>query len=677
MLRRHLGFILACTLICVVASIIYLIIQKPVYEATATLRIDPARASSLGVSDNPLGSAVDPTSLISTEIAVLEGDGVARRTLATLPSGTHLSYVQNPQETLPLSERAQSLNAQQQQILDDFKLNVSAKQIEGTQLIAVNFRDQNPDVAATVVNQLVQAYEVETFQDRDNSVSQLRTWLSNEMAALRAQVETSQKKLAAFQEANNIIGTPGTSTTVSDRLRLLNDSLAAAQATRITKEAELRAARAGDPATLSALFPNPHLEALQKEQATLLARAGELSAKFGSRYPPLLEVNRELQQLNMEISADLTSVQRRLKQEFDAAQATQNMLQNEYDKQTQLAYSLNRNQAEYAVLQAEVASSKDLYDTLRRKLQQASVDAEVNGLATILVDSARTPTKPVLPKKWLILGASILLGLFAGSTAALLREANSDHLLNGTQLRDASPYQTLAVISRDRGANGKGKFGRATSSDPLVTLRAPSSTAAEGYRALRNAVLLSGHAPKTLLMTSSGMEEGVQTVAANYAVVLAQAGFSVLLVDADLLNPTLHNEFNVANEAGLSDYLAGPVSAHPRAYPIEGVKGLHLVPAGAGAESVSSTSVWHRLQPTLQRWASEYDYVVLQAAPVAMVSDTLLLATWASGVVLVTRYNTTKIGALEKLMESLRKTTSTVLGVVVCDVPNAIIDSSF
>src|ERR1700735_919756 len=172
------------------------------------------------------------------------------------------------------------------------------------------------------------------------------------------------------------------------------------------------------------------------------------------------------------------------------------MLQAEYDEQTQTAYARNRNEAEYAALQSEVTSSRELYDTLRRKLQQASIDAEVSGVNTMPVESARVPSKPIEPKKMLVLVSGMIIGIFAGISSAFLVETTSGKLRTIHQIEEEAGYDILATIPRElpeRRLNSGSVTQGVGRRQPLITLREPRSSAAEAYRSLRNAILLSTH----------------------------------------------------------------------------------------------------------------------------------------------------------------------------------------
>ncbi|WP_433966852.1 hypothetical protein [Tunturiibacter gelidiferens] len=119
---------------------------------------------------------------------------------------------------------------------------ITVKQINGTQLINVTVRSSDPNVAAAIDNAVVRAYTLQTFENRAHSVAELRTWLSSQMDDLKNHVEVAQAKLTDFEEANEVVGTPGASNTISDRLHFLSERLSTLQSERIEKEAQMRAA---------------------------------------------------------------------------------------------------------------------------------------------------------------------------------------------------------------------------------------------------------------------------------------------------------------------------------------------------------------------------------------------------------------------------------------------------
>ena len=273
--------------------------------------------------------------------------------------------------------------------------------------------------------------------------------------------------------------------------------------------------------------------------------------------------------IDAEINRSVENAKSGIKEQYEAASQAEGMLQREYDIQTEKAYSLNRGQAEYAVLQAEGASSRELYDTLQYKLQQAGIVAGLNGVNTMSVDVARVPLRSVEPKIPVILGFGLAAGLFVGISFSFLKDAVSEKVQDAEQLERALGYPLLALIPHlnlKAPSPVKGELISPTKpmQPEIVTFSEPLSRGAEAYRTLRNSLLLSSLDvdSKTILITSTLAGEGKSSVAVNYATVLAQKGSKVLIVDGDLRRPTLHTRFGVKNGPGLSNLLLEKQSAN-------------------------------------------------------------------------------------------------------------------
>jgi succinoglycan biosynthesis transport protein ExoP len=620
----------------------------------------------------------DISQVIKTEIAIIKSDAVAIRTLNSLSDPEYFAFSGMHRTSGLIPQDAAVVTPQQQKVVDRLELQTAVKQVDETQLVNVAFRNRNPITAALIVNHLVAAYAVQNFTSRDDSVAQLRTWLTAQMGTLKNEVDTSQSKLATFQEQNSIIGTDGTSNTITDRLRFLNDRLAMAQADRITKEAQLRAAKTGDPGALAALYPNPRLQALEGEQGTLFTQYAQLSAKFGPKYGPLVEYKKVLNAIHGEITDSVQSVQHQLQQEYETALATQKMLQDQYNDQAARAYALNHSQAEYAALQSEVTSNRELYDTLRHKLQQAGIDAEVSGVNTMLVESARVPSRPIAPKKTLVIAGGAIIGLFAGIASAFLVESTSGKLRSLNLIEKQLGYPVLATIPRELASTKPKLLGNSRSRhiiEPLgslITITQPRSRTSEAYRSLRNAILLSPQREtiKSVLIATALPEEGIDEVTVNFALILAQTGFRVLVVDADLRCPSLHRHFGIENQPGLSDHLLGTPTSKLITQPTKDLRNLYLLTAGKEVlphcESVASES----FKASLRIWEDQFDFIILKSAPLLVVSDSLPLASWVDAVMLSVCYENADSRTLNVVQTMLRRTDIQIAGVIVNDVPD-------
>ena len=150
-LRAHKWFILTCTLVCLLSSALYVSLKAPVYEAVASVRVDPGRAGSLGLNDMVAAPLADSGNAVNTEIAVIKSDGVAIRTLNSLTNDEFRTYTGLPKDQIAIPLYSEVLSAPQGNLIALLKANTTVKQEEGTQLVDISFRDKNPQVAAMIV----------------------------------------------------------------------------------------------------------------------------------------------------------------------------------------------------------------------------------------------------------------------------------------------------------------------------------------------------------------------------------------------------------------------------------------------------------------------------------------------------------------------------------------------
>ena len=199
----------------------------------------------------------------------------------------------------------------------------------------------------------------------------------------------------------------------------------------------------------------------------------------------------------------------------------------------------------------------------------------------------------------------------------------------------------------------------------LVTQNDPKNPAAEAYRVIRTSVQFAqaGKELQTIALTSCTPNEGKSTTIANLAVVLTQAGKSVLLIDCDMRNPTVHKNFNLSNKIGLSSCISMG-TALADAVQATGIEGLDALTAGVIPPNPSELLGSERMQNILQRAKEEYDYVLIDTPPVLPVTDSLVLGRMVDGLILVIDSGEIKVEMAREVKNQLMHSGANILGVV-------------
>jgi polysaccharide biosynthesis transport protein len=648
-LIRHRRFIAISGLVCLICAGAYLYLHAPMYAAYAMVRLDPYRAGSLGVGDPNSSNAPNQSEVVHTEISLMKSHGVAIHVLNSLSPETYEEVTESDRGNYPLPASVTQLTAAQIDAIKTFELKIDVRLTDGTQIIMVGAADHDPHTAAQLANELVVAYQFQSEAARALAVKQLQASLTDQIQSITRSMDSAQEKLAAFQLEHRILGTADSSNTATDGLRALSDRLAAANADRIQKSAALKAAEGADPNTLASLYPNPRVSELLSQQGVLTTKRAEMTIKYDANYPALMALDKQLKSIDTELSANAQEVRDRLRHDFRAALSVENMLQQEYQQQTTEAYEVNRNQAGYAALLAEVSSDRELAQGLQRKVQQAVTDAEVSGVNVIPIDAAAVPTIPIGHSKGVVLGAALLIGLFAGSAVVLIRDSTSGELRESRQIEQASRLPVLAVLPRRR---------RKSVANTLV-----DDTA---YRTLRDRLLLSDrvNTDHSLLMVGVSPEESASVCAVNLAISFAQAGRKTLVVDANFEAPSLHEHLDGMTGEGLSELLEGAKHI-PYVATNEGDGLLFGLPAGCRTDRARGELASERFATYLGRWSRDFDEVLLIGPPLLASSESLLLADRADEVLLVVGQSTTGLDQLLKAREMLQQINATVVGMFV------------
>jgi len=454
----------------------------------------------------------------------------------------------------------------------------------------------------------------------------------------------------------------------------LNKELTLAEADRIQKESRYRLAQTGNPELIATADSTSLLSKLQQQESDLRTQIAQSEVQLGPSHPRIRELNNQLLRVQTSLRAEHDKLGARIKTEFQAASQRESMLHAAMEAQKQQANALNENAIEYSLLKRDVDTNRQLYEGLLQKLKEASISAGLRSSNIRIVDVARVPLAPSRPDRRRNIMLAFAMGLVGGVVLAFLLEAVDNTVRTPEQAQAITNLPPLGIIPASAhvliGTRAqKALAARSGHRDgiELVTYRRPKSDISESYRALRTAILLSstGAPPKVMLVTSALPQEGKTTTSINTAVVLAQKGARVLLVDADLRRPSIHKVFNIQPKVGLSTLLTGSSKLENTITHVPQLPNLFLLPAGPPpphpAELLGSTL----MKQYIDQWRKEYDHIIFDTPPALSVTDSILLSVDMDSVILVTRSGNTTKAALRRARELLAQVNARVLGVVV------------
>ena len=336
----------------------------------------------------------------------------------------------------------------------------------------------------------------------------------------------------------------------------------------------------------------------------------------------------------------------------------------------------------------------DVYAMVQTRLQEARIAENVTDPGVRMVDRAELPTRPVWPRANLVLLVAFTVGILGGGALAWMREGLDGSVHSRADVIRAAGAPLLGLIPRirmlrpksraalprglvgdaPRGFGARASRRRAEHSQRALLLggKDRSGAALEAYAWLETSLALTrpADAPRTVAFTSALSREGKTINAANLALSVARRGKKVLLIDADLRRGMIHHLFGISQERGLAEVLDGrmPLPQAIRCLPLGEGTEVHVLPRGEAAGHPAWAFRSEALRDLLARLTDGYDLIVIDSAPVNLVSDPLVLAGMVDGLILVARAGVTEAGALAEAAQRLREADAPLLGVLLNDI---------
>jgi len=314
------------------------------------------------------------------------------------------------------------------------------------------------------------------------------------------------------------------------------------------------------------------------------------------------------------------------------------------------------DQLELERLNLTLSSQQATYANLLSSYEELRIAEASESSNMVVVESAIPPRSHIRPRTMTNTMLAAAVGAMLAVGVIFLVEYLDDTVKTPDDVTAAAGFSTLGAIASIEASDHKGM---------LTTLLSPRAPVSEAYRALRTNIQFAAvDGPlKSIVVTSSGPGEGKSTTAANLAIVMAQAGRQVVLVDADLRRPTQHRFFELPNGQGLTTALLDLGASATQHIQATGVPGLRVMTSGPIPPNPAELLGSQRQTDLLAALAEEADIVILDSPPVLTVTDALVLAPQVSGVLLVAEAGGTRREMLQKTKEALAHAEGRVLGV--------------
>jgi capsular exopolysaccharide synthesis family protein len=407
------------------------------------------------------------------------------------------------------------------------------------------------------------------------------------------------------------------------------------------------------------------LNSLRQQESAARVAYASAQTKYGAKNPHLADLANQLDSLHGQIKNEIGQIRQRAKNDLTLAEKNEQSLRTAFEAQKLVTGKMNDDIVQLGVLMGQARSSRELYDLLFARLQEANIDAGNSATNVTVADPARPPGTPWMPQPALFVEIGLFCGLILGLGLAYLLESQDDTLADSFQVETLTNLPVLGMIPFHRMEAKLHEGTLAGESSPFLI--APASATAESFRSLRSGLTLSGVGRKrrVLSITSALPGEGKSYTAYNLGLAFAATGLRVLLIDADLRRPRQHALFRVAREDGLADILAGLKSFDETLTPHPVEPNLTLLPAGRQSPLASELLGSGEIGGVLEAARQRFDLVLVDTPPVLPVADAIMIGTHCDGIIGVLRAGRTSRKALRRFVQTLARNRIHILGIVI------------
>lgn len=632
-------------------SVIAVLVTTRRYEATSTVDIEREGSDALQLNTltgdtnhtNSLASEIE----IQTQASLMQSNTLALRVINRL----HLTATPDFQKKLkdlkvPASfdENATAIPRSEAIALTTFHRFLSVVPSSGTHLMNVSFISSEPQVAASVVNELIQDLIAENFETHAKATQTASTVLGRDLADLRSRSEDLQAQVARMQVESGIYSAGTTDaqgrqqafSAVLEQFQRAATTLSDAAEGRILKQGIAEAARSGDAESLSSLAGNgtsssavttslTTLQTLRTQEATLRGQLDQLKTKFGPGYPRVAELQANLSGIEQEIKLETGRIAQRAETDYDVANRIYQDAQSHYGQLKGQADALNNKTIQYLILKQESDETRGLYEDLLRRLKEAGIIQGLRPSPVRVVDPALVPLGPKRPNVPVYLAGGLFGGLLLGLLGALIFDVFNP------RVQDAEAVSGMGVPLAGLLPSGRGASG-------LL-----SAAYAEAVRNIRAELLrpIDGMSPSVILVAGTTTTSGLAGALASS---FAAQHRPTLLVHADFVSSP---ESTASGGLGLSDVLMGQAATEPTGLDPR-LPSLWSLRAGTRPHDAADLLSTPAMQRLLDTWRQRFDIVVIEGPPLIPYAESRALATLVDAVLQTARVGETTSVALKR-----------------------------
>lgn len=665
-LRRYAWLVLALIAVAVTAAVFYTRQQPEIFEAQASVQIEPRAVDLLGQGNEIVTVGGAGLEYYKQQRQVLGSLNLLRQTVvAKALQNKFLTEVER--SSLPLDPYQYDLAARRLQ------KNVTIRYPEQNRIMYVNVRSTDPKLAQDIATQHVLTYEAYSKSLITSGTAQASTALSAEFAVAEKALQDAEGAIYQFQKDNDLlaISLEDKQSLVTSKIVTYNSKFDEAHSHGKELAAKLdilrKIASGGEivDSPLLAMGDSTAFDAMRALYYTEKATFEELQKEVGPKTIEYAKAKARVDNLRQTLENEAKRVLGAAEKEYQAALQFERDMAVEVEKYKQEALALGPVLVKYNVLLRNKKSAEDKYNILVGRLSTSEMTSRMSqGLDTNvrMLDSAQLPTEPVSPRIEINIMVATSLALLLGLGIVFLIVFLDRSIKSAEDVQTSAKAPLLGLVPILAEADSARENDRERD---MYVHHHPQSQVAESCRSLRTNIVFSGadRQLKTLVVSSANPREGKTTLVMYLGTTMAQSGQRVLVVDTDMRRPRLHTSTGVSGRKGLSNLIVGDESYEDAIKSTE-VPNLFVLPCGPLPPNPSEILMSHKFESVLAELGQRFDRIILDSPPLGAVTDAVVLSKQADGVVLVVRAGKTLRDEVKRSVRSIRGVGGQVVGVI-------------
>lgn len=661
----------------VLAAVVFTIFQVPLYRGEASLEILHLNRDFLNLKD------VEPTATSSeistaTQVQLLRSSTLIRRAVERVRSKKLAAPKVGPEYPIVGRFGFRRRAADIESSIATAAANVDIQPRGDSQLVEVLTASTNPDVAAEFANALAAEYIERSLELRWASYHKTGDWLAKRIGELKDKLKRSETELLEHASRGGFTFGNEEQNPTRAKLEQLQAEYSAAQADRMAKQSRYEQTAIASATDALNAAESPSLAIGTQKLHDLRRELAELRTIFTPAHYKVKQVEAKIAAVEAGIVNDRSDLVNGLRNEYEASRRREALLQQAYESHLKFASQQASNLINYAMLKRDVETTRNLYESMLQKVNDAGTAAALRESSARIVDPASPESRPVHPRPARNVAFGVICGVFLAVVLVGFRELNDSSMKTPDEVRTALRLPELGVIPSAALNGGPVRRNLPLLSGDvkdvqLVKWRGGGGPLVESFRSVLLSLMYSSpNSDRSLVVViaSAGPGEGKTTVTVNLGAALAESGRRVLIVDADVRRPNLHRACGIDNTVGVWDILSEDKPV--REYAIEEivketeVRNLFVLTAGKRGDRAPQFESRRPIE-LIAACREAFPNVLIDTPPILSFADSRIWARSSDGVVLVVRAGDTPRVAAKLAVRRVLEDATPIIGTILND----------